>query len=460
MPAGRGPASEGPASDVAVDEGEELTDREVPILPGAAVRGDCPPQNGQISLAELLDGSVRREWFVRSKRDEREAAGRAGLLSADGGPRMPESRFSGKPWAFDCWLPLPDVELLDRIEAEVLSRGREGPLGPLTSAYRERVLQWAWLLRLKFRGTSRRVCGSWRQRQIQWRRLLSTLPRRLRQRALGIVANRARLPWNEKPPGPLRCPRTGGCPANHPDLWMERDKFWETLEEQLIEGAVRPWDVRGRDDVDALPMGMFPVRWVVKPGSSKVRITVNMRRLNSWLNKNYCSVVLPSVRKNRLFHLQDDWKSGLDMHSSFFHGENDEDDVTWQGFSVCDSELPPEAVEHLWRCYPQCRWRDRWVFVYVSFAMGCSASVSAFQCVTSTAVKAMEESGVGAAYTACRCSSGGARSSLTTRAQTRVAVRVLACVTAAVSGMRSSCPCGCWPPSCGSAPTSTSRSPS
>ena len=384
--------------DAPVDEGEDLTGLTAPILPGAVGGGDIPPQNGKVCLAELMDGSVRREWFVKSKQLEREAEGRAGLLSSDGGPRLPESRFSAKPWAFACWLPLPDEELLDKIEAEVLSRGREGPLGPLASEYRERVLEWAWLLRLKFRGTSRRVCGSWRKLGEHWRTLLRVLPRRLRRRAQDIVTKRARLPWNEMPPGPVRCPRTGGCPANHPDLWKEKDKFWETLEEQLIEGAVRPWDVKGRDDVDALPMGMFPVRWVVKPGSSKVRITVNMRGLNGWLNKNYCSVELPSVRKNRLFNLQDDWKSGLDMHSSFFHGENDEGDVTWQGFSVCDDELPAEAVEHLWRYYPECRWRGRWVFVYVSFAMGCSASVSAFQCVTSTAVMAMEESGVGGAY--------------------------------------------------------------
>ena len=341
---------------------------------------------------------MRREWIRSSKWNEREAAGRAKLLSENDKLVKPESNFSGRPWACPIWLPLPDVERLDKLEEEMERRPREASLGPLASEYRDEVLDWAWGLRVRYRGTSLRVTGSWRKNKLHWRKLLSVLPKKKRKRPLSIVEDRVGLPWNEMPPGPIRCKKTGGCPRNHKDLWMEKDEFWLTLEQQLMEGAVIAWDCEGRSDNDVLPRGMFPVRWVIKAGTGKVRITINMMSLNDWLNTLYCSVELPSVRNSRFMHRRWDWKSGLNMHSSYFHPEYKEEEYTWVGFSVCDDELPEDAVEFLWEHFAHCRWRNRWVFCYASFAMGCSSSVSDFQCVTSAAVESMERSGVGKAY--------------------------------------------------------------
>lgn len=377
----------------------KVTSCETPNSETSAEAGADSPQNESIiDIAELLDGSVRKNWLKKSKWVEREAEGKARLESVDKKLMLPAANFNGSPWACPCWLPLPDVGLLDKIEREMDARTREAPLGPITSEYRETVLDWAWGLRLRYRGSCLRVRGSWGKNAAHWRALLNVLSRKERERPLKIISRGSGLPWNEMPPGPIRCPRTGGCPRNHKELWVKKDFFWETLEEQLMEGAVVPWDCAGRDDCDVLPKGMFPVRWVIKAGTLKVRITINMMALNEWLNKLYCSVELPSVRRCRYMHHSHDWKSGLDCHSSYYHGEYEESVYTWVGFSVGDDELPEEAVKFLWKNFPQCRWRDRWVFCYASFAMGCSASVSDFQCVMSAAVKAMERSGVGAAY--------------------------------------------------------------
>lgn len=108
------------------------------------------------------------------------------------------------------------------------------------------------------------------------------------------------LPWSGKKPKSLRDPRTGGCPQNI-NLQGASEKVWDTLYEQLVEKAVLPWDCLQKEDVEVLPQGMFPIFWTSKSGTTKIRIVIDLRRLNRYLSEKYCSVVLPSVRKSCLF---------------------------------------------------------------------------------------------------------------------------------------------------------------
>ena len=131
-----GGSKEGPVRDSDAAQVEDLTGFvQAPISPDVAEEWDGSPKNEpkcilpDIDIAELLDGCVRHEWLQKSKWVQRQAEGRSELLSSNGGPRLPQSRFAGRQWAFPCWLPLPGVERLDAIEAEVISRGREASLG-------------------------------------------------------------------------------------------------------------------------------------------------------------------------------------------------------------------------------------------------------------------------------------------------------------------------------------------
>ena len=106
---------------------------------------------------------------------------------------------------------------------------------------------------------------------------------------------------------------------------------------------------------------------------------------------------LPSVHGCRYQHLQHDWVVDFDLHSSFFHGAYHESAFAWLGFSVRDCKPPSEAVEYLWKNYPECRDEDRWVFVYHAFAMGATPSVAEIQEIMQAAVDASRASGVGSA---------------------------------------------------------------
>ena len=55
-------------------------------------------------------------------------------------------------------------------------------------------------------------------------------------------------------------------------------------------------------------------------------------------------------------------------------------------------------MEYLCRKCPQCRYKNRWVFVYASYAMGVSHSVADFQEIMSAVVDACRASGVGDAF--------------------------------------------------------------
>ena len=350
-----------------------------------------------VERAKLLDASIDEKWFTESYREEKLRDGRARLISLQGKSILPKTSFEGRAWPFRLRLPLPSKELLRVMEQETDQLPREAPPGPIAAAWLERVEVWIWHLRLHFRGTRRRVCGVWRDLYAHWVVLLKALPKKRRERVLKMIREGVDLPWGMEKPASLRHPKTGGCPENV-NLEAERDRVWETLHEQLVEEAIVPWDCLGKEDVDVLPLGMFPIFWTTKAGSEKVRIIIDLRRLNKFLSTTYCSVELPSVRGGRLKHQKGDRRIGWDLHSSFYHGMYKKKTRKWLGFSIRDSELTQEAVQWLWRNVPQCRWRDRWVFVYASFAMGASHSVADFQEIMSAMKDACLASGVGSAY--------------------------------------------------------------
>ena len=291
---------------------------------------------------------------------------------------------------------MPDVALLDAMEEEVRGLPREGPLGPIVSEWlRDEAEVFAYHLELNTRGTRRRVQGLWQEHVGRWEWLMHNLTEKKRRRVVSLIKG-CRIPWGRDKPNNLRCKRTGGCPNNIPIVSdAEKNKLWETLHEQIVEEAVLPWDCKGRNDVHVLPKGMFQIFSVVKFGTTKIRIIIDLRRLNDYLSRHYCSVELPSVSGGRLRHEQYDWRVSFDLHSSFYHASLHPEDRTWFGFSVADSELPPEAVAYLWSHCPQCRFGDRWVFVYASLPMGASFSVADMQEIMSAITDSCLASGVG-----------------------------------------------------------------
>ena len=65
---------------------------------------------------------------------------------------------------------------------------------------------------------------------------------------------------------------------------------------------------------------------------------------------------------------------------------------------MVDEELTRKALEYLHHTCPQCRFKDRWVFVYASYVTDCSSSVEDFQEITSAVVDTCQMSGVGVVW--------------------------------------------------------------
>ena len=137
-------------------------------------------------------------------------------------------------------------------------------------------------MRAKYQGKRAQVAGSWRLNIDAWRVRLARLPAARRNRVLKIIEFGATLPFknDQQPSKPIRKLN------NHPRLHERPDEVWETLSEQLFESAVTPHDCggvipegaaagalpQGADDVELLPKGVFPIRWVEKSDSERVRM--------------------------------------------------------------------------------------------------------------------------------------------------------------------------------------------
>lgn len=131
--------------------------------------------------------------------------------------------------------------------------------------------------------------------------------------------------------------------------------------------------------MDVLPKGMFAIRWVVKSGTDKVRITINMRPLNAYLLTACSEVELATLHRITSLWQRDDEQCSMDMHSSYYHLELNDEASEWSGFSVADNELPVKAQQYLCGKEYACgRWRDRWVFRYRGMAMGASPSAARY----------------------------------------------------------------------------------
>ena len=99
--------------------------------------------------------------------------------------------------------------------------------------------------------------------------------------------------------------------SNHPRLHETPEEVWKTLSEQLFESAVTPYDFggavtddaptgslsQGVDDVERLPKGVFPIRWVEKTDSERVCICINMRVVNRELKEDSGKVDLTALSK-------------------------------------------------------------------------------------------------------------------------------------------------------------------
>ena len=149
---------------------------------------------------------------------------------------------------------MPKGTHLRDVVNELSSLSPRQPLGPLASRLSTKIKQWYLRARKMVRGNSVTVTGSLQKSYSLWKEHLSFLPCAHRDRILSRIFDGVKMPWQSgaAPKHPIR------QMFNGPELRRQRDTMWRTLREQLIEQAVRPWDVAAQ----GLPMGMSPIKCV------------------------------------------------------------------------------------------------------------------------------------------------------------------------------------------------------
>lgn len=323
------------------------------------------------SYAELMNGTVGVGFFGPEQRCAWTAEGKDG----QGVPKPACGPVRAVDWDHDETLPLPSPAEMKTIKFERDASPQGTPpekMGPTTRMWYQRVRVWLHRMRHRYQPGRTHVTGSWRKNWKAWKQRLRKLPKKRQRRVLQLLMQGVELPFDEVPKGPLRTLR------NHKQLAERSDVVWSTVKEMLEEGSVVAHDCQGRDDVDVLPQGMFAIRWVRKGDSEKVRITINMRPLNAYLLSDCSEVELATLQRITSLWQRNDEQVTMDMHSSYYHLELNDEASQWSGFSVCDSELPEPAVSFLKKQYAACRWRDRWVFRYRGMAMGASPSAARY----------------------------------------------------------------------------------
>ena len=273
-------------------------------LPPPVRSSMCVEPRGPLPYHQAMDGSVSGDCFTDSVRDDWLAAGR----SRDG--RVPRLLAPATPqaWMHDEELPLPDLRSILAIEKECRALP-DGQVGPLGQQWLSEVDAWAARMKAKYQGGRTRVSGTWRLNIDAWRKRLARLPRARRLKVLKIIEHGATLPFQDgkSPAKPIRTLN------NHPQLSAKSKEVWDTLKEQLDELAVTPHNCgatlpssappgaipQGSDDVSVLPQGVYPIRWVEKSESDKVRITINMIPLNDTFEEGCGAVAI----RRRLYNL-------------------------------------------------------------------------------------------------------------------------------------------------------------
>ena len=235
--------------------------------------------------------------------------------------------------------PMPEKEFLCSCVREIVNNPPRTPPGPAQTALRKICLEWFHQVHRQIRGDSILVTGALELNMPLWSSHLASIDPTHRKRVLRRITHGVEFPWigGAPPLKPLRTWRNG------PSLSLNASRLWRTLEEQLNEGAVIAWDVRAR----GLPMGMSPIKCVNKTGSDKVRVVIALCDVNDNFIPEASKCSLQMLHSVRAVWEVDDWQVSDDEHNSFFHLKLCDRDLTWAGFSLHPSELPPGVSDEV-----------------------------------------------------------------------------------------------------------------
>ena len=332
---------------------------------------------------------------------------RSGIRGIDGGPVLPAKSPTKTAWCHEVYglvLPMPSTSVLAGMRGEISASKPGDTLGPCCSEWLTGVHKWLRRMVRRFQAGDGRVTGNWARAADEWELRLKRVRKGAELRELmSIIRKGGPLPFDKIPPTPIR------RFSNHPNLMQKPTEVWATVSEQLREGAVIPFDVKGAYLLNGnkkmggtLPVCMFSSNWVQKAGTSKVRITCNGRPLKPFFKPEVVACDLDTNDSMRHLWQEGDLFVSFDQHSSFYHYLYLPDHTKYVGASFHCDEFPagvglslanryPEAVLPLrvsndgaegcngpqsWRADAIRNGSFRIVLVYAGMMMGVSPSVA------------------------------------------------------------------------------------
>ena len=102
---------------------------------------------------------------------------------------------------------------------------------------------------------------------------------------------------------------------NRPGLILHADKLWGTVQEQISESTILPWDVIKH----GLPMGMSAIKLVAKHGTDKMRAVFVLCDINACFQEEAVKCTLQTHHRIRSIWARYDWILTADIHNSFHH---------------------------------------------------------------------------------------------------------------------------------------------
>ena len=126
--------------------------------------------------------------------------------------------------------------------------------GPVTTSWLARAHQWLRELVQRFQAGDGKVTGNWARVAHEWKSRFAHIPCSTeREQLLEIITEGGKLPFHPVPSAPMRNFR------NNPNLLQKPVEVWATVEEQLAEGAVVPFDVQGATSVRNMSLYTVPI---------------------------------------------------------------------------------------------------------------------------------------------------------------------------------------------------------
>ena len=174
----------------------------------------------------------------------------------------------------------------------------EGPLGPLASAWVDRLFEWYRKLQEYFQFDEANLAANVSRNAHKWRRRLRFMQDsqpELFEFIMDFIPNGHSIPFEEEPPKYFR-------KRNPPSLQADKVRAWTAIKKDIAHGAIAPVNLKR----DGVPWCVCPVRTADK-NDGTARFVHNTRHVNAGIAKKHTECELETLATTNPQHVLQGW---------------------------------------------------------------------------------------------------------------------------------------------------------